>query len=152
MIRPLHVNPRRGYSLTVVLLFLILMLALWGTVYRTTSSVLRVETNRVSQQSLDPGALNALAQAVQLLQYVKLSVPNPPSGTHYTYDVNVTVPNSDGTCGNPPATLDYTIVYTYSPLTGSPADPNRWLVEVSPGNPPATLPAIASPILWVPTP
>jgi hypothetical protein len=150
MIRPLHVNPRRGYSLTVVLIFLILMLALWGTVYRTTSSVLRVETNCVSQQSLDPGALNALAQAVQLLQYVTLSVPNPPSGTQYIYDVNVTVPIFPVPAPplSPCGSEDFTVVYTYSPIAGVGGDLNRWQVQVSPGTYNVPLPQISSTIPW----
>ncbi len=145
MIRLLHSNPRRGYSMTIVLVFLILMVALWGTVYRTTSSLLRIETNRVSRQIRDQGAMNALAQAVQLLQYGK-----PPTNlgrTQFTYDVNVTVPNTDGTCGTP----DFTVVYTYTPVPGNPGDPNQWQVQVSPGSSPLPLPRIPQSgpiILW----
>ena len=57
----------------MVLVFLILMFALWSTVYRSTSSLLRIETNRVLQQTRDQGAMNALAQAIQLLQYCHAS-------------------------------------------------------------------------------
>jgi len=150
MIRPLHANPPRGYTLTVVLVFLILLFALWGTVYRTTSSLLRIETNRVLQQTRDQGAMNALAQAVQLLQY------GPPTnlGRTYTYDVAVTVPIVP--VPEPPlppcVTRDYTVVYTYSQiLPGYPEDINRWQVQVSPGSSPLLLPQIppSGPIiLW----
>jgi hypothetical protein len=121
--------------MTIVLVFLILMFALWGTVYRTTSSLLRIETNRISQQTRDQGAMNALAQAVQLLQYGK-----PPTNlgrTQYTYAVAVMVPLvplPDPPPVPPCVTLDYTVVYTYSPVPGvsrklsSPATPNtiKW--------------------------
>jgi len=140
MIRPLQANPRRGYSLTVVLVFLILLFALWGTVYRMTSSQLRIETNRVLQLTRDQGAMNALAQAIQLLQYSK---PNPYR-PQFTYGVTVSVPNTDGTCGT--ATLDYTVVYTFAPTSG---DPNRWQVQVSPGTYSGfSLPQIGPTILW----
>jgi Tfp pilus assembly protein PilX len=142
MIGPRHANPRRGYSLTVVLVFLILLFALWGAVYRTTSSLLRIETNRVLQQTRDQGAMNALAQAIQLLQYSK---PNPIR-PQFIYGVTVSVPNTDGSCGT--ATLDYTVVYTFAPIIGSPGDPNRWQVQVSPGTYSTPLPQIGPTILW----
>jgi Tfp pilus assembly protein PilX len=142
MIKPLHANRRRGYSLTVVLIFLILLFALWSTVFRTTSSLLRIETNRVLQQTRDQGAMNALAQAIQLLQYSK---PNP-SRRQFTYGVTVSVPNTDGTCGT--ATLKYTVVYTAAPIAG---DPNRWQIQVSPGTASVQLPVISSNIVWTGT-
>jgi Tfp pilus assembly protein PilX len=143
MIRTLHADPRRGYTLTIVLVFLILLFALWTTVYRTTSSLLRIETNRILQQTRDQSAINALAQAVQLLEYGKPSSPGNPSRAQFTYGVTETVPNADGSCGA--ATLDYTVVYTYSP---TPGDPNQWQVQVSPGTYSVPLPQIASTILW----
>lgn len=143
MIRPLHTDPRRGYMLTVVLVFLILLFALWTTVYRTTSSLLRIETNRILQQTRDQGAMNALAQAVQLLQYGMPSNPGNPGRNQFTYGVTETVPNADGSCGT--ATLEYTVVYTYSP---TPGDPNQWQVQVSPGTCSVPLPQIASTIVW----
>jgi hypothetical protein len=137
-----HLNPRRGYSLTVVVIFMILLFALWGTVARTTASVFRIETNRIMQQTRDQGPMNALAQAIQLLQYSK--PPTNGGRTQFTYGVTVTVPNSDGSCG----TLDYTIVYTYSPVAGNPGDPNQWQVRVSPGTYSVGLPLIGSTISW----
>jgi hypothetical protein len=142
MIIHLHVNPRRGYSLTVVVIFMILLFALWGTVARTTASVFRIETTRIMQQTCDQGPMNALAQAIQLLQYSK--PPTNGGRTQFTYGVTVTVPNSDGTCG----TLDYTIVYTYSPVAGNPGDPNQWQVQVSPGTYSVALPLIGPTISW----
>jgi hypothetical protein len=146
MIRTIHPNRRRGYSLTVVVIFMILLFALWGTVARTTSSVLRIETNRTMQQARDQGPINALAQAIQLLHYSKPSDPTNPNRTQFTYGITVTVPNSDGTCGT--ATLDYTIVYTYAPVPGTPGDPNQWQVQVSPGTYSVPLPSISSAIAW----
>jgi hypothetical protein len=146
MIIRLHSKPRRGYSLTVVVIFMMLLFALWGTVARTTSSVLRIETNRIMQQTRDQGPMNALAQALQLLQFGKPSDPANPNRLQFTYGVTVTVPNSDGSCGS--ATLDYTVVYTYAPVAGSPGDPNQWQVQVSPGTYNVPLPAISSAIVW----
>jgi Tfp pilus assembly protein PilX len=143
MIRTRYADPRRGYTLTIVLVFLILLFALWTTVYRTTSSLLRIETNRILQQTRDQSAMNALAQAVQLLEYGKPSNPANPSRTQFTYGVTETVPNADGSCGT--ATLDYTVVYTFSP---TPGDPNQWQVQASPGTYSVPLPQIASTILW----
>jgi hypothetical protein len=128
MMRPVHANLRRGYSLLVVLVTLILLFALWGAVSHTTASLLRIETNRVLQQTRDQAAMNALAQAVQLLQYGKPSNASNPGRTQFTYGVTVTVPNPDGSCGT--ATLDYTVTYTYAPAAG---DANRWQVQVTPG-------------------
>ena len=66
---------RRGYSLTVVLLFLVLLLCLWAAVYRTTASFLRVETARVKRNDLDNGMLSALAQALWYLEKHPTALP-----------------------------------------------------------------------------
>ena len=130
--RPAGSQP--GYAMTVVLIFLILLFALWSTVFRTTSTLLRIETNRVLQQTRDQGAMNALAQATQLLQYSVPSNPNNSSQTVFTYGVQVSVPatGSGGTC----TTSDFTVVYTARPDLG----PYRWQVQVSPGYYSVTLP------------
>ena len=79
-------------------MFLILMFALWSTVYRSTSSLLRIETNRVLQQTRDQGAMNALAQAIQLLQYSTPSDPSNPNRTQFIYGVTVTISDPTGAC------------------------------------------------------
>jgi Tfp pilus assembly protein PilX len=125
MIRPLQSQSRQGYSLTVVLIFLILLFALWSTVYRSTSSVLRIETNRALQQTRDQGAMNALGQALQLLQY---STPSN-SSNQFVYYVKVCVTELGAT---DPCTIPtyYTVQFTQEPQHG----PNRWKVQVNPGN------------------
>jgi Tfp pilus assembly protein PilX len=140
MIGTAPARPRRGYSLTVVLIFLILLFALWSAVYRTTSSRLRIETNRVLQQTRDQGAMNALAQAVQLLQYSTPSDSSDPGRTQYTYGVQVTVTSVSGTC----TTSDYTVVYTAPPNKY----PSSWEVQVSPGYCSVPLPSPGNPTLW----
>jgi Tfp pilus assembly protein PilX len=140
MMRPSPAGPRRGYTLTVVLIFMILLCALWSTVYRTTSSLLRIETNRLLQETRDQGAMNALAQAIQLLQYSKPSDSSNPSRTQFTYGVAVTVPTTSGTC----TSSDYTVVYTARPDLG----PYRWQVQVSPGSYATPLPAIGASPQW----
>ncbi len=125
MIGPAPVRPRRGYSLTVVLIFLILLFALWSAASRTSSSLLRIETNQVLQETRDQGAMNALAQAVQLLQYSTPSDSSDPERTQYTYGVQVTVTSASGAC----TTSDYTIVYTAPPNKY----PSSWEIQVSAG-------------------
>jgi hypothetical protein len=131
---------RRGYTLTVVLVFLILLCALWSTVSRTPASLLRIETNRVLQQTRDQGAMNALAQAIQLLQYSRPKDTSNPGRTQFTYGVSLMVPDASEGC----TTGSYTIVYTAPPDLG----PNRWQVQVSPGTASPSLPAIGASPQW----
>jgi hypothetical protein len=125
MTRSSRAHKRQGYSLTVVLIFLILLFALWSTVYRSTSSLLRIETNRVMQQTRDEGTMNALGQALQLLQYSTPSDSSNPSRSLFVYGVAVTVQSPGGSC----TTTDYTVQFSPVPLQG----PYRWQVQVSPG-------------------
>jgi hypothetical protein len=133
MMRRQRPHPRRGYSLTVVLVFLILMFALWSTVYRVTSSLLRVETNRVLQQTRDQGAMNALAQAIQLLQYSAPSDPNNPSRTLFVYGVTLTIQSPTGAC----EAASFTIQFSPAPQQGT----NCWQVQVTQGTSSVPLPA-----------
>jgi Tfp pilus assembly protein PilX len=123
MIRTPRAQTRKGYSLTVVLIFMILLFALWSTVYRSTSSLLRIETNRVKQQTLDQGAMNALGQALQLLQY-----STPPSITPFVYNVTVTVPSAAGPC----TSANYTVQFSPAPAPWQ--GPSHWQVQVRPGS------------------
>jgi Tfp pilus assembly protein PilX len=124
--------PRRGYSLTVVLIVLMLLFALWSTAYRTTSSVLRIETNRLQQQVRDQGAMNALGLAIRLLQYSTPSDPNNPSRTSFVYGVQVNVMDAAGNC----VATDYTVEYDSEASQA----PNQWKVHVYPGFFPVPLP------------
>jgi hypothetical protein len=133
-------NPRRGYTLTVVLVFMMLLFALWSTVYRTTSSLVRIETNRTLQQARDQGAMNALAQAIQLLQYSAPSDSSNPSRTVFTYGVQVSVTNPSGGC----ETSNFTVVYSPAPSQGA----SCWQVQVSPGTSSVPLPAIGANPQW----
>jgi Tfp pilus assembly protein PilX len=126
MIKSRWIRPSKGYSLTVVLIFLIMLFALWSAVYRSTSGLLRIETNRVMQQSRDEGAMTALAQALQLLQYATPRDSTNPSRTHFIYGVSVTTLSTSGSC----ATSSYTVQFTAMPQQG----PYRWQVQVNPGS------------------
>jgi hypothetical protein len=132
MMRRHQLHPRRGYSLTVVLVFLILMFALWSTVYRVTSSLLRVETNRVLQQTRDQGAMNALAQAIQLLQYSAPSDPNNLNRTLFVYGVTLTIQSPTGAC----ETASFTVQFSPAPQQGA----NCWQVQVTQGTSSVPLP------------
>jgi hypothetical protein len=131
MMIPSRRTPRSGYTLTVVLVFLILLFALWSTVYRTTASLLRIETNRTLQQTRDQGAMNALAQAIQLLQYSAPFDTTNPGRTQFTYGIQVTVTN--------PA-----VEYTPAPAQGT----NCWQVQITPGTSSVPLPAIGANPQW----
>jgi hypothetical protein len=131
---------RRGYALTVVLISLMLLSSVWSFASRTTSSLLRVETNRVLQQTRDQGAMNALALAIQLLQYSTPSDSKNPGRAAFTYDVTVNLPNSSGGC----TPTDYTVVYTARPDLG----PKRWEVQVSPGASSVPLPKVGENPQW----
>jgi hypothetical protein len=133
MMRRRKPHRRRGYSLTVVLIFLILLFALWSTVYRSTSSLLRIETNRVLQQTRDQGAMNALAQSVQLLQYATPRDSSNPSRALFVYGVTVPVEDPSGAS----TTADYTVQFTPAPEHGA----NCWQVQVAQGSYSVPLPA-----------
>jgi hypothetical protein len=140
MIRRRQRHLRRGYSLTVVFVFLILLFALWSTVFRSTSGLLLIETNRVLQQSRDQGAMNALAQALQLLQYSTPSDSSNPSRSQFTYGVTLTVEGVSGGC----TTADYTVQFTAAPAQGS----TCWQVQVTQGTYGVPLPAIGAVPQW----
>jgi Tfp pilus assembly protein PilX len=125
MMRRNDPSPKRGYSLTVVLVYLILLFALWSTVFRSTATLLRIETNRVLQQTRDQGAMNALAHALQLLQYSRPSDSSNANRSQFIYGVTVTLEGPSGAC----TTMDYTIEFSPAPQQG----PNRWQVQVSQG-------------------
>jgi len=107
---PTRSSVRRGYSLTVVLVFLMLLLCLWAGIYRTSASLLRVETARVKLDDLDNGMLGALAQALMYLENnpnmsqtqstIGITVPvnpNEPEGTNTNFTVKFT-PNPPNGC------------------------------------------------------
>lgn len=133
-------RPRRGYALTVVLIALMMLFLLWSYVSRTTSSLLRIETNRLLQATRDQGAMNALAQAIQLLESSKPHDSSDPSRTVFTYGVSVSVPSPSGGC----TTSSYTVEYTARPDLGS----LRWEVQVSPGSSSTPLPSIGQNPQW----
>jgi len=113
---------RRGYSLTVVLLFLVLLLGLWAAVFRTTASFLRVETARVKRDDLDAGMLSALGQSLMYLE-------NNPSLPRIPVIYGVKVPAGDPN--------GQSFVATFNPVTTS---SNGWTVQVAPGTYPTPLP------------
>ncbi len=113
---------RRGYSLTVVLLFLVLLLFLWAAVYRTTASFLRVETARVNRNNLDSGMLGALAQVLLYLE----KNPTPPLSGMYGITVPV-YPNNPNNSSNPQVT-NFTATITPSATLA-----NGWTIVVAPG-------------------
>ena len=112
---------RRGYSLTVVLFFLVLLLCLWAAVYRTTASFLRVETARVKRNDLDNGMLGALAQT---LWYVETN-PTPCAGS-----CGFSVPPNPNNPNNPQG-LDFTA--TFTPIIPALPNGSNWSIKVVPG-------------------
>src|SRR5262249_49791357 len=122
------------------LVFLILLFALWSTVYRSTASLLRIESNRALQQSRDQGAMNALAQSIQLLQYAKPTDSSNPNRALFVYVITVTIQGPTGVCD----TADYTVQFSPVPAQG----PNRWQVQVTQGTCSVPLPAIGAIPQW----
>jgi len=140
MIRPRNPTPRRGYTLTIVLVTVMLLFAIWSFAMRTTSGLVRIETNRVLQQTRDQGAMNALGQAIQLLQYSSPSDSNNPDRTVFTYGITLNVQGAGGAC----TSTAYTITYTAWPSRGQ----KCWQVQVSPGSSPVPLPNIGDSPQW----
>ena len=112
-----------------------------GTVFRTMLSLIRIETNRILQQTRDQGAINALAQAVQLLQYGKPSNPKQPGRTHFVYGVVVTVENASG---NGASSCEFTVEFDREPDQAS----KRWRVHVCPGRDYVPLPKPGAKPQW----
>ncbi|HWE37887.1 MAG TPA: hypothetical protein VG406_15060 [Isosphaeraceae bacterium] len=65
---------RAGYSLTLALVFIVLMLGVIALASRRIGTALRVVTSRSQQLARDEGALQAAASALDLLE-----TGNPPS-------------------------------------------------------------------------
>jgi hypothetical protein len=132
MIRLRPSRRRHGYTLTVVLITLMLLFALWSFVSRTTSSLLRIETSRLLTQMDNQGATNALAQALQLLQYSTPSDPDNPKSTEFIYYVAMNIPDTN-LVNYKVSTLYYKVVFTYLSGSNPPRGSNlpRWQVQVS---------------------
>jgi hypothetical protein len=123
---PTRPSVRRGYSLTVVLIFLMLLLFLWAGVYRTTASFLRVETARVKFDDLDNGMLGALAQALMYLEnHPGLTQPPTPYGIIVPLN-----PNNPNDAEGASFTATFTLTL-----------PNTWSILVVPGPYPTPLPS-----------
>jgi hypothetical protein len=153
MIHPRSSRRCSGYTLTVVLISLMLLVGLWCFVVHTTSSLLRVETVRSMRATRDQGAMNAMAWALELLQYGTPSDPNNPDSVTFTYYVTLNVPGTSPITGTNTTPAYYMVVYTcLSP--GSDTNPPQWQVQVSPVSatsvdPTKTLPnSVTPPIAW----
>ena len=83
--------------------------------------LVRIETNRVLQQVRDQGAMNALARAIQLLQYSKPSDTNNPGRRMFTYAVTLSTQDPSGAC----TSSAYTVIYTARPTWGPSAGRSR---------------------------
>jgi hypothetical protein len=77
--------------------------------------------------------MNALAQAVQLLQYSMPSDPTNPSRNQFIYGVTVTTQSPAGGCES----AAYTVQYSAAPQMGT----NCWQVQVAQGTYSVPLPA-----------
>ena len=61
-------NPRRGYAMLLVFVFLVLFLLFLGLAYTRLSSALRIETARAQQAQRDQGPIPAVGLGLALLQ------------------------------------------------------------------------------------
>lgn len=60
--------PRRGYAMLLVLVFITLVLSVYGASYRYMAAALRVEAARTLQEARDEGSMHALARGLTLLE------------------------------------------------------------------------------------
>ncbi|NQT11597.1 MAG: hypothetical protein HQ582_02540, partial [Planctomycetes bacterium] len=80
--------PRCGYAMLLVLVFIALVLSIFGVSYRYMATALRVETARTLQQRRDEGSVHALALGLALLE-----TGLPPSES---YACSVEISTSEG--------------------------------------------------------
>lgn len=79
---------RAGYSLVLVLIFMLMLLSLLSLAYRHVGAALRVESVRSAQGTRDEGSLQAIAQALAVI-----GTGVPPSNP---YVCGVTINTSAG--------------------------------------------------------
>jgi hypothetical protein len=104
---------RRGYTVMLVLVFLILLLSLLGLTYRQAATVLRLEAARSKQILRDEGSLQATARAMAMLQN------GPPPTDPFVVTLGV-VTSAGG--------RSYQVTITSEPDAGT----GRWKVTVVP--------------------
>lgn len=100
---------RGGYTTVLALVFIVLLLCLWGVAYRQIAAALRMETVQANRVQRDQGATLALAQALKLLE-----TGTPPTTP---YSGGVTITNSSGS-------QSFTVTFTQE---GS----NAWAVQAT---------------------
>ncbi len=59
---------RRGYAMVMAMLFIALLLSIYGVAYRQIGAALRIETARTLQRQRDEGSVQALARGLALLE------------------------------------------------------------------------------------
>ena len=104
---------RRGYTVMLVLVFLILLLSVIGLTYRQAASVLRLEAARSKQILRDEGSLQAAARAVAMLE-------NGPPPT----DPFVTTLAVSTSAGG----RSYQVTFASEPTAGA----GHWVIQVVP--------------------
>ena len=113
---------RQGYTMLLVLVFLVLMMGLTSIAYRQVAAMLRVESARTSQASRDAGSLTVAARALSLLQ-----TGTPPTNP---YECDITLDAI-------PTAKTYTVTMTSNVA-------NQWTIHVEPttdGESPTPMPA-----------
>ena len=110
--------PRRGYAMVMVLVFMALLLSIYGVAYREVAATLRIETARVLLRQRDEGSLPALARGLALLETGPL--PQDP----YVCSVSIDTPTG------PPHWSRVTCWFTVT--FASEMGTNNWSVHVAP--------------------
>jgi hypothetical protein len=100
---------RRGYALMLVMCFVVLFVALLGTVARGIASALRIAAVRAVQSQRDAGSIPALARALHLLE------TGPPPDSPYVCGMTIDTPRGP---------RNYTITFSADGETG-------WSVHVA---------------------
>lgn len=121
-------STRRGYALMLVLIFVVLFLALLGVAWRGVASALRIEAVHTIQTQRDEGSVQALAQAIHLLE-----TGLPPASP---YVCGVTINTSSGP-------RSYTVTFTLE-------EGANWSVRSAVRQPNENLPAMPDTFATVP--
>jgi hypothetical protein len=105
---------RRGFMITIVVVFLVVIMAMIGETFRQIGTTLRIEAARSQRVACDEGSMEATAWALSYIQDpTQVVIPNAPYA-HGAYQVVFTKED-------PPASG-----------TPDPVGSQRWMIQVTP--------------------
>lgn len=123
---------RRGFTLLLVIASIAVLLSFWAMAFRSTSSLIRVESTRALRRARSIGAVHAMTALDRALTLLELTKPT----TRQAYAYSLELALADG------SHRFYTI--TFTPNDSLAGASNGWTVSVASGSPRAHL-ALPSP-------